>query len=625
MKFLRLLILALTAGIVFSSCQKELSAETGTALGTLAKDAAGDCAPIGINGAYKKDTVLSAANFVDVQLDVTQVGIYIISTDTVNGYYFRATGVTPLPGANSIRLVGFGKPITVGTDVFTVKFGGTACEFNVNVTLGTGGGGGTTAVFTFPNAAACTGATQTPNFYVGLPTNPAINTMTLLVNVTQAGTYNLTTTSAGGLIFSGTGSLAVGNNQPIILGASGTPGPTAGTINYTFSTTTPVASSCGFGLTVQAAPTPAIFTINCGTAATQTGTFQAGTALTLANKITLSVTPATIGSYSITTTIVNGVSYVGAGIFTTTATQNVDLFANPLNNTPTTAGSFNYTTTGGIVPCTNVSVTYTGAPTAATYTINCATAATQTGTFVAGTALPATSKITLSVTPATTGSYTITTNIVNGVSYIGTGNFTNTTTQNVNLFASPTNNTPIAAQTSIYTTTGGTTPCTNVSVTYTSGGGGGGGATDTVSATINGVFVDFDLIPAIQMDNNASFPGYTAVVISSDNSLVFPEAIQFGVGNMTTGDIPVGTYNVNQGPAILVGGQYTDGGSVDFISLTGNSNPTPAFSVTITSKTGPMGASGTRVKGTFTGALKEVLPGTGIKQITGGYFDLTFP
>jgi hypothetical protein len=513
MKFLRLLILALTAGVVFSSCQKELSAETGTALGVLAKDAAGDCAPIGVSGAYKQDTVLKATNFVDIQLDVTQVGIYIISTDTVNGYYFRATGVTPLPGANTIRLVGFGKPIAVGTDVFTVKFGGTTCEFNVNVTLGTGGGT-TTAVFTFPNAAACTGASQTPNFYVGVPTNPAINTMTILVNVTQAGTYNLSTTTANNLTFSGTGSLSVGNNQPIVLGASGTFTGTAGLVPYTFSTTTPVASSCGFDLNVQAAPTPATFTINCATAATQTGTFQAGTPLTAASKITLSVSPVTTGSYAITTTTVNGVSYVGAGIFTTTFTQNVDLYASPINNTPGAAGSFIYSTIGGTAACTNVSVTYTG--------------------------------------------------------------------------------------------------------------GGGGASTDTVSATINGVFVDFDLLPAIQMDNT-SFPGYTAVLISSDNSLNFFEAIQFGVGNLTSGDMPVGTYNVNQGPAILVGGQYTNGSNVDFISVTGNTNPTPAFTVTISSKSGPLGASGTRVKGTFAGALQETNPGTGIRTITGGYFDLTFP
>jgi hypothetical protein len=623
MKFLRLLILALTAGIVFSSCQKELSAETGTAIGTLAKDAAGDCSPIGVSGAYKKDTALNATNFVDIQLDVTQVGIYIISTDTVNGYYFRATGVTPLPGANTIRLVGFGKPIAVGTDVFTVKFGGTTCEFNVNVTLGTGSGGGTTAVFTFPNAAACTGATQTPNFYVGLPTNPAINTMTLLVNVTQAGTYNLTTTSAGGLIFSGTGSLSIGNNQPIVLGATGTPAAPAGTINYTFSTTTPVASSCGFGLTVQAAPTPATYTINCATAATQTGTFQAGTALTLANKITLSVTPATIGSYSITTTIVNGVSYVGAGIFTTTATQNVDLFANPLNNTPTAAGSFNYTTTGGIVPCTNVSVTYTGAPTPATYTINCATAATQTGTFVAGTALPATSKITLSVTPTTTGSYIINTNTVNGVSYVGTGIFTSTATQNVDLFASPLNNTPAAAGSFNYTTTGGTTSCTNVSVTYT-GGGGGGAATDSISCTINGIFKVFDEGPGIVTDNSQA--PFIGILMGGDLDPLGAEGIGFGIYNATGVFTSPTSYTVNQGPTTLVGADY----EVNFVNYIAASDPptiqTNPFTITITSITGgAIGATGTRVKGTFSGTVKDNAgAGPGFRTITGGYFDLTF-
>jgi hypothetical protein len=516
MKFLRLFLFVLTAGILFTSCQKELSAETGTAKGSLSKDAAGDCSPITPNGAYKKDTALNATHFVDIQVDITQVGIYIISTDTVNGYYFRATGVTPLPGANTIRLIGTGKPLAVGTDVFTVKFDGTTCEFNINVT-GSTGGGGTTAVFTFANTgAACSGAVQTPNFYVGIPTNSAINTMTLFVNVATAGTYNLTTTPANGLTFTSTGSLAVGNNQPIVLGASGTFIGTAGTVPYTFSTTTPVASSCGFNLTVQAAPTPAAYTINCATVATQTGTFQVGTPLIATSKITLSVTPTTIGSYSIITNTLNGVSYVGAGIFTTTTTQNVDLFASPANNTPLVAGLFNYTTTGGTAACTNVNVTYTS-------------------------------------------------------------------------------------------------------------GGGGSVATDSISATVNGVFKLFDDIPSIQMDNTTLAP-FTAVVISGDSIISSAEGVQFGIAN-ATGNIPTGTYTVNQGPTILVLGQYTDENNVDFISTTATvaTNPTPPFTVTITSITGgALGAIGTRVKGTFSGALKEVSPGTGIRTVTGGYFDLTF-
>jgi hypothetical protein len=514
MKFLRLLLFVLSTGILFTACQKEFSAETGSSQGTLVKDAAGDC-PANVSGAYKKDTALTAANYVDVQVDFAQVGIYIINTDTVNGYYFRAAGAAAVTGLNTVRLIGTGKPIAVGTDNFTVHYGTSTCEFATNVTLGTGGGGTTTAVFTFPNGTACSGATQTNNFFVGLPTNASTHTITLLVNVTTAGTYNLNTTAANGLTFSGTGLLAAGNNQPIVLGASGTPaGPTAGTINYTFSTTTPVASSCGFGLNVQAAPTPSTFSINCATAATQTGTFQAGTALTAASKITLSVTPTTTGSYSITTTTVNGVSYIGAGIFTTATTQNVDLFANPLNNTPTAAGSFNYATVGGTTICSNVSVTYTAPPASA--------------------------------------------------------------------------------------------------------------ATDSVSATVNGTFVDFDLLPSIQMNNNQLFPGYNVILITGDNSLNFLEAIQVGIGN-ATGNIPPATYNVNQGPATLVGGQYTDGAGVDFTALTGFANPTPAFTVTILSITGgTLGAAGTRVKGNFAGAVKETAPGTATKAITNGYFDLTF-
>lgn len=625
MKFLRLLLFILTTGILFTSCQKEFSAETGSAQGTLVKDAANNCTAA-VNGAYKKDTLITAANYVDVQVDFAQVGIYIINTDTVNGYYFRAAGAAAVTGLNTVRLFGTGKPIAVGTDIFKVHYGTSICEFSTNVTIGTGGGGTTTAVFTFPNAAACTGAVQTPNFFVGIPTIAAVNTMTLLVNVTQAGTYTLTTTPANGLTFMGSGTLAVGNNQPIVLGASGTPASPAGTINYTFSTTTPVASSCGFGLTVQAAPTPAAYTINCATAATQTGTFQVGTALTATSKITLSVTPTTTGAYSITTNTVNGVSYVGAGIFTTTATQNVDLFANPANNTPAAVGAFNYTTTGGTAACNNVSVTYAagGGAGTAVYTIGSVTgqcSATVNGIFTQGVSSVG-NTVVIAITVQTPGTFTLTTGLFQGLQFTASGNLSASTTS-ITLIAS---GIPTISGTFPYPLfTSPSNICGfNINILP---GGGGGGATDSVSATVNGVFVDFDLLPAIQMDNT-SFPPYTALVISSDNSLNFFEAVQFGVGNLTGGNLPTGTYTVNQGPAIFVGGQYTDGANIDFLSttITTATNPTPPFTVTITSITGGViGASGTRVKGSFSGALKETTPGTGVKTITGGYFDLTFP
>ena len=515
MKYLRSFLLFLSAAFIISSCQKELSFEEGTARGSL-KKASGDCLGANQVGTFKKDTLLTAGNYVDIQVDIIQTGTYVIKTDTLNGYSFSATGIIAVEGVNTIRLLASGRPVAPALDVFTVKFDTTSCQINIVVT-GTGGGGATAAKFTLVGSpSTCTGAKQSNNFYANVPTTPA-NRDTVFVNVTQAGTYSINTGAAiNGLQFSASGTLAVGTNVPIILTATGMPGA-QGSNTFPLITSSPNnVSNCGFTINTQATPSLATFTINCATPATQTGPFQAGTPLTSSSKITLSVTPATTGIYSITTNTNNGVKFIGGGNFSTTATQNVDLYASPLNNTPGSAGTFLYTTTGGTVSCTNVSVTYTG------------------------------------------------------------------------------------------------------------GGGGGGAATDSISATVNGVFKLFDDFPSIQMDNTTYAP-YTAVVISGDSIISSPEGVQFGIAN-ATGVFPPATYTVNQGPAIIVGGQYTDDNNVDYIALTGNTNPTPAFSITITSITGgAIGASGTRVKGTFSGAVKETTPGTIIKTITGGYFDLTFP
>ncbi len=516
MKLLCSFMLLLATAFVISSCQKELSFEAGLAKGTLAKDALGDCMPITVTGSYQKDTLLkTTTNYVDVQVNITQIGSYSIKTDTLNGYSFSAAGFISVPGLNTVRLLANGRPVAPALDVFTVRYDSSVCQFDIVVTGAGGGGGGTAAVYTLVGSpSTCTGAKQSNNFFANVPTTPA-NRDTVYVNVTQAGTYSINTGAfINGLQFSASGTLAVGNNVPIILIASGSP-TAAGTNSFPLITSSPnTVSNCGFTITTQGTPGPATFTINCATPATQTGTFQAGTPLNFSSKITLSVTPATTGVYSITTNTVNGVSYIGAGNFTNTTTQNVDLYASPFNNTPIAAGTFQYTTTGGTVPCNNVSVTYTG--------------------------------------------------------------------------------------------------------------GGTGAATDSISATINGTFKLFDDLPSIQMDNT-TFAPFIAVVISGDSVITSTEGLQFGVANATGIFAPIFPYTVNQGPAVIVGGSYTDDNNVDYISVTVMPpTPTPAFTVTFTSISGVMGASGTRVKGTFSGAVKEN-GGTVIKTITGGYFDLTFP
>lgn len=145
MKYFRLSFLLLGITLLIASCQKELSYEAGLGKGTLKKDVTGECLPVTVNGTYQKDTVLkSLVHFVDIQVDVSEVGSYSIKTDSINGYSFNGSGYFTVQGLNTVRLIGAGKPLAPGFDMFTVKFDTSVCQFSVTVT-GTGGGGSTTA------------------------------------------------------------------------------------------------------------------------------------------------------------------------------------------------------------------------------------------------------------------------------------------------------------------------------------------------------------------------------------------------------------------------------------------------------------------------------------------------
>jgi hypothetical protein len=137
--------------LALGSCQKEYSVEGGggasSAVGTLGKDAFGGCLPINVAGVYKKDSTLGNGNFVEIQVAVTTPGSYIIGSDTVNGYHFRATGVFSLPGSYTVRLLGNGRPLANRIDAFVASFGGSECFFEVTVATATSGGGGGTSNF----------------------------------------------------------------------------------------------------------------------------------------------------------------------------------------------------------------------------------------------------------------------------------------------------------------------------------------------------------------------------------------------------------------------------------------------------------------------------------------------
>ncbi|TAL41310.1 MAG: hypothetical protein EPN92_13130 [Chitinophagaceae bacterium] len=231
------------------SCQKEESFEAGNSVksdGVLQSDVTGTCTGITVGGTFKKDTTLNDTHYVDVTVIVNAAGSYTISTDTLNGYYFRATGTFSATGSQVIRLKGTGKPLNTGTNYFTVNYDSTVCEFSVTVIAGSGG----SAVFTLNGSpASCTGAIVNGTYVVGVAATSA-NTVTINVNVTSIGTWSLSTTATNGITFSGSGTFTTAGPQTITLTASGTPAA-SGTFNISV---TVGSTTCTFPLVCSNPP-----------------------------------------------------------------------------------------------------------------------------------------------------------------------------------------------------------------------------------------------------------------------------------------------------------------------------------------------------------------------------------
>lgn len=207
----------------FNACQKEVSLEINTesSTGSLQSEVSGDCLPKTVNGIYEVGTALKAAtNYIDVQVDVTKVGSFLVFTDTVNGIYFKGTGKFASTGLNTVRLAGSGTPLNAGLQNFEIRYGLTVCTVAVSVLPL---GGAVPAVFTLSgDPDTCMNYVLAGNYSVGVPMTIA-NTVVIKVNVTTAGTYNLSTTQNNGISFSGTGILSSTGVQTITLAATGTP------------------------------------------------------------------------------------------------------------------------------------------------------------------------------------------------------------------------------------------------------------------------------------------------------------------------------------------------------------------------------------------------------------------
>jgi len=177
------------------------------------------------------------------------------------------------------------------------------------------------------------------------------NYVEIQVNFSTSGPYSISTDTSNGFSFRGTGSVKDIGLQNIRLTGTGKP-TLAQLTNFvvTFD-----SSVCMFSIPVSAdsaGETTAVYTLegspnNC-TNAKVSGSYQEGSPLTIANEVSIQVNVTTLGTYSISATRTNGMSFSSLGTFVETGLQTVTLQGSGF---PDTAGTTTVPITAGGTSC----------------------------------------------------------------------------------------------------------------------------------------------------------------------------------------------------------------------------------------------------------------------------------
>lgn len=360
---------------------------------------------------------------------------------------------------------------------------------------------------------------------------------------------------------------------------------------------------------------------NC-TGVELSGTYMSGVAMSSANIIKIQVTVTEKGTYKLTTPAINGVTFEASGTFSNTGSQTISLTA---SGTPEASGQKTFTISDANNKC-NFDVTFSPAVPPATFTLAGTPGACSSpeinGVYAVNTALSASNTVVLKVNVTVAGSYTITTNTINGISFSGSGVFSTTGTNiPITLTGS---GTPLAKGISTFNPAISSSCGFDISVADQPPVGEG-----TFTCKIDGVLTTFN--------SNASAEN-TLDPVTNDLTLMLegysdtnPENyFHIFISNNDKTPIKAGTYDekhmiptnpTNLGYRIeadysfknpdLSTTMWNTSSSIPVI----NPNP-PPFTIIITSITN------TKVKGTFSGKLTNLPDNNKFKTITEGIFDL---
>ena len=168
---------------------------------------------------YVVDTILNSSNTVVLNVSVSSIGEYTISTDTINGMSFSISGKFTFTGNQKVILKGSGSPLISGTFTFTPNIDSSSCSFDIKVKPNP-------AVyvlssFNLLNVVTCNHDIA-GNYIAGNPLTDT-NTVSIELYIIKPGYVTITTDTINGIIFSFTGTFTTAGTQHALMTGTGTP------------------------------------------------------------------------------------------------------------------------------------------------------------------------------------------------------------------------------------------------------------------------------------------------------------------------------------------------------------------------------------------------------------------
>lgn len=290
-----------------------------------------DCTKVQIEGIYNAGKELTRNEKMILEVNVQEMGYWNITTNVVNGYYFKGNGIFTATGVQRIELIGAGTPEAEASNVFSISTNSatpSTCSSNAVSVKG------------ISYLVDCNGITVNGEYKQGVSLNEE-HSVNVSVDVKSIGRTEIRTeeSSGDGMYFS-SGPIVFTEIgvQNVILKGKGTPS-SSGVKTFNIKASHGLNRTedvCSFEVNVVAQPVR--YAVECGMLEVR-GDYRPQIPMNTNNVLVVKVNVEQLGAYEMVTNQENGVLFKASGTFTTTGLQEVMLKA---EGTPLASGWFEY-------------------------------------------------------------------------------------------------------------------------------------------------------------------------------------------------------------------------------------------------------------------------------------------